>query len=206
MGKPAATDRLCLPSLSHSFTLDLVILCAVERDAQRLMTVLPKRLAKYGLTLHPTKTRVIRFTRPPYTPQGQRAKAAGRSGTFDLLGLTHYWGRSRQGNWVVKRTTAVKRLSRALQRFNAWCRHHRQAPVAWQHQQLVQKLRGHYAYYGITGNEHRLRRVRWEVIRLWRKWLNRRSQRRRMRWERFVRLLEHYPLPRVKIVHTTVGT
>ena len=100
----------------------------------------------------------------------------------------------------------MKRLSRALHRFNAWCRHHRHAPVAWPHQQLVQKLRGHYAYYGITGNEHRLRRVRWEVIRLWRKWLNRRSQRRRMHWERFVRLLEHYPLPRVKIVHTTVGT
>ena len=83
--------------------------------------------------------------------------------------------------------------------------HHRHAPVAWQHQQLVQKLRGHYAYYGITGNEHRLRRVRWEVIRLWRKWLHRRSQRHRMRWERVVRLLERYPLPRVRIVHTTVG-
>jgi RNA-directed DNA polymerase len=204
-------EQVAMPRLDGEATLyrfadDLVILCARERDAQRLMTVLPKRLAKYGLTLHPTKTRVIRFTRPPYTPQGQRAQASSRSGTFDLLGFTHYWGRSRQGNWVVKRKTTVKRLSRALHRFNAWCRHHRHAPVAWQHQQLVQKLRGHYAYYGITGNEHRLRRVRWEVIRLWRKWLNRRSQRRRMRWERFVRLLEHYPLPRVRIVHTTVGT
>jgi hypothetical protein len=97
------------------------------------MTVLPKRLAKYGLTLHPTKTRVSRFTRPPHTPQGQRAKAPAWPGTFALLGFTHYWGRSRRGNWVVKRKTAVKRLSRALQRFNAWCRHHRHAPVAWQH-------------------------------------------------------------------------
>jgi RNA-directed DNA polymerase len=139
----------------YRFADDVVIVCAAERDAQRLMTVLPKRLAKYGLTLHPTKTRVIRFTRPPYTPQGQRAKAAGRSGTFALLGFPHYWGRSRQGNWVVKRQTAVKRLSRALHRFNVWCHHHRHAPVAWQHQQLVPKLRGHYAYYGITGNEHR---------------------------------------------------
>jgi RNA-directed DNA polymerase len=190
----------------YRFADDVVIVCAAERDAQRLMTVLPKRLAKYGLTLHPTKTRVIRFTRPPYAPQGPRAKSPTWPGTFDLLGFTHYWGRSRRGNWVVKRKTAVKRLSRALHRFNAWCRSHRHAPVAWQHQQLVQKLRGHYAYYGITGNEHRLRRVRWEVIRLWRKWLNRRSQRRRMHWERFARLLEQYPLPRVKIVHTTVGT
>jgi RNA-directed DNA polymerase len=190
----------------YRFADDVVILCAAERDAQRLMTVLPKRLATYGLTLHPTKTRLIRFTRPPYAPQGSRAKSPTGPGTFDLLGFTHYWGRSRRGNWVVKRKTAVKRLSRALHRFNAWCRSHRHAPVAWQHQQLVQKLRGHYAYYGITGNEHRLRRVRWEVIRLWRKWLNRRSQRRRMHWERFARLLEQYPLPRVKIVHTTVGT
>jgi hypothetical protein len=100
----------------------------------------------------------------------------------------------------------VKRLSRALQRFNAWCRSHRHAPVAWQHQQLVQKLRGHYAYYGITGNEQRLRRVQWEVIRLWRKWLNRRSQRRCMRWERFAHLLEQYPLPRAKSMRPAVGT
>ena len=93
-----------------------------------------------------------------------------------------------------------------LRRFNAWCRQHRHAKVAWQHQQLVQKLRGHYAYYGITGNEQRLRRVRWEVIRLWRKWLNRRSQGRHMRWERFTRLLEQHPFPRVTIAHTSVGT
>jgi group II intron reverse transcriptase/maturase len=190
----------------YRFADDLVILCAVERDAQRLMTVLPKRFAKYGLTLHPTKTRVIRFTRPPYAPQGPRVKVPSWPGTFELLGFTHYWGRSRQGNWVVKRKTTGKRLSRALRRFNAWCRSHRHAPVAWQHQQLVQKLRGHYAYYGITGNEQRLRRVQWEVIRLWRKWLNRRSQRRSMRWERFARLLEQYPLPRAKIMRPAVGT
>jgi len=170
------------------------------------MTVLPKRFAKYGLTLHPTKTRVIRFTRPPFIPQGPRAKVPSWPETFELLGFPHYWGRSRQGNWGVKRKTAGKRLSRALQRFNAWCRSQRHAPVAWQHQQLVQKLRGHYAYYAITGNEQRLRRVQWEVIRLWRKWLNRRSQRRSMRWERIARLLEQYPLPRAKIMRPAVGT
>jgi group II intron reverse transcriptase/maturase len=127
----------------YRFADDPVSLCARERDAQRLMTVLPKRLAQYGLTRHPTKTRVIRFTRPPYTPQRQRAQASGRSGTFGLLGFPHDGGRSRQGHGGVTRKTAMKRLSRALQRFNAWCRHHRPAPVAWQHQQLVQKLRGH---------------------------------------------------------------
>ena len=190
----------------YRFADDIVILCATAPDAQRLLAALPKRLAKYGLTLHPSKTRLIRFTRPPYAAQEPRAKVPTWPGTFDLLGFTHYWGRSRRGIWVVKRKTAGKRLSRALQRINAWCRSHRHAPVAWQHQQLVQKLRGHYAYYGITGNEQRLRRMQREAIRLWRKWLNRRSQRRSMRWERFARLLEHYPLPRAKIVHRAVGT
>jgi RNA-directed DNA polymerase len=198
--------RLAGEATLYRFADDVVIFCAVERDAQRLMTVLPKRLAKFGLTLHPGKTQGICFTRPPYTAQGRRRETPTWPGTFDLLGFTHYWGRSRRGNWVVKRKTAVKRLSRALRRFNAWCRQHRHAKVAWQQQQLVQKLRGHYAYYGITGNEQRLRRVRWEVIRLWRKWLNRRSQGRHMRWERFTRLLEQYPFPRVTIAHTSVGT
>jgi hypothetical protein len=97
------------------------------------MTVLPTRLAKYGLTLPPTKTRVMRLTRPPSAPQGARAQSPTWPGTFALLGFTHYWGRSRRGHWVVKRKTAVQRLSRALQRFNAWGRAHRHAPVAWQH-------------------------------------------------------------------------
>src|SRR4029450_5935471 len=106
------------------------MVCALERDAQRLLTVLPQRLGKYGLTLHPTKTQVTRFTRPPSPPHSRRHTQPTPPGTFDLLGFTHYWGRSRQGNWVVKRQTTVKRLSRALHRFNAWCRHHRYAPAA----------------------------------------------------------------------------
>src|SRR5262249_30998937 len=130
------------PRLDGEATLDrcaddVVSVCAAAREAQRLMTVLPKRLATYGLTLPPTKTRVMRFTRPPYAPQGARAKSRTRPGTLALLGFPHYWGRSRRGNWVVKRKTAGKRLSRALQRCNAWCRSHRQAPGAWQQQQLV---------------------------------------------------------------------
>jgi len=139
--KPRLTGEATL----YRFADDVVIFCAVERDAQRLMTVLPKRLAKFGLTLHPGKTQVIRFTRPPYTAQGRRRATPTWPGTFDLLGCTHYWGRSRRGNWVVKRKIAVKRLSRALRRFTVWCRQHYHAQVAWQPQKLVQKLRGHYA-------------------------------------------------------------
>ena len=182
----------------------LVMVCARERDAQRLLTVLPKRLGKYGLTLHPTKTQMTRFTRPLSHAHSRRRTQRTSPGTFDLLGFTHYWGRSRQGNWVVKRQTATTRLTRALMRIKVWCRAHRHAPLPWQHQQLVRKLRGHYAYYGITGNLDALRLFRLEVIRLWRKWLGRRSHRGHLRWERFARLLVRYPLPQATIVHTTL--
>lgn len=165
------------------------------------MAVLPKRFEKYGLTLHPDKTRVIRFQRPPRHPTGASRADASTPGTFDLLGFTHYWGRSRKGNWVVKRKTASKRLSRALKRINLWCREHRHAKLGWQHQKLVLKLRGHYGYYGISGNFRGLNQFREGVVSRWRKWLSRRSQRSRIEWERFARLLKHYPLPKAKIVH-----
>jgi RNA-directed DNA polymerase len=200
--KPRLSGEACL----YRFADDVAIVCAAEQDARRLMAVLPKRLGKYGLTLHPDKTRVIRFTRPPYRAAGRRRHAQGWPGSFDLLGFTHYWGRSRQGNWVVKRKTATGRLSRALKRINIWCRRHCHAKVAWQHQQLVNKLRGHYAYYGVIGNERGLKSFHRGVARRWRKWLNRRSQRRAMRWERFNRLLERYSLPDTRIARATSGT
>src|SRR5688572_6032452 len=112
------------------------------------MAVLPKRFEKYGLTLHPDQTRRIRFTRPPLGFTGRRQDGQSVPGSFDLLGFTHYWGRSRKGSWVVKRKTASTRLSRALKRINTWCRKHRHAKIGWQHQQLVLKLRGHDGYYG----------------------------------------------------------
>lgn len=129
---------------------DIVMVCALERDAQRLPTGLPQRWGKYGLPLHPTKTQVTRFTPPSYLAPRRRGTEPTPSGAFDLLGFTHDWGRSRQGNWVVKRQTATTRLARALTRIRTWCRDYRHAPVPWQPQQLVRKLRGHldhYVYY-----------------------------------------------------------
>jgi RNA-directed DNA polymerase len=198
--------RLVGEAALYRYADDIVMVCALERDAQRLLTVLPQRLGKYGLTLHPTKTQVTRFTRPPYHAHSRRHTQPTPPGTFDLLGFTHYWGRSRQGNWVVKRQTVTTRLTRALTRISAWCRDHRHAPVPWQHHQLVRKLQGHYAYYGIPGNLDALRLFRLQVIRRWRKWLGRRSHRARWRWERFTRFLIRYPLPQAKIVHATPAT
>jgi group II intron reverse transcriptase/maturase len=187
------------------FADDALILCARERDAQRIMAVLPKRFEKYGLTLHPEKTCVIRFTRPPRggTPR-RRRESPTWPGSVDLLGFTLYWGKSRQGNWGVKRKTASDRLSRALKRINTWCRENRHAQVGWQHQKLAQKLRGHYGYYGVTTNSRCLAQCRYGVIRIWRKWLSRRSQRSSIRWDRFHDFLKRYPLSQVKIVHSAL--
>lgn len=172
---------------------DLVMAFALESDARRVLDALGKRLNRFGLRLHPEKTRLVRFTRPPYvgTPSRER-----KPETFDFLGFTHFWERSRRQNWVVKQKTASNRLSRALQRINEWCRKWRHMPVRWQGEQLASKLRGHYGYYGVIGNLAALGGFHSGVQRLWHKWLNRRSQRRGMTWERFARLRLRDALPR----------
>lgn len=173
---------------------DAVIVFQREADARRVLEVLPKRFAKYGLTLHPDKTRLINFRRPPFRDDSRRGP-----GTFDVLGFTHYWGRSRHGNWVVKRKTAASRFRRALSAISEWCRRRRHRPVGEQWSLLRAKLRGHYAYYGITGNYRSLERFLYQVRRTWRFWLNRRSHRARVWWDKFARLEQRYPLPQPTI-------
>lgn len=181
---------------------DDVVLCfEQEDDARRVLAVLPKRLARFGLTLHPEKTHLVPFCRPSKGDRDKREKPP-RPGTFDMLGFTHYWGRSRKGRWVVKRQTSRKRFSRALKSIARWCRRSRHLPVKVQHQQLVRKLRGHFAYFGITGNAQALASFRHQVMRRWCKWLNRRSQRAGMTWEKFKRLLKRYPLPPAVAIHS----
>lgn len=199
-------DREVKPRLSGKAHLiryadDAVFLFANEQDARRVMAVLPKRFEKYGLTLHPEKTRLIEFRRPDRRPPSLESGSAGRPGTFDFLGFTHFWGESRAGKWIVKRKTAKDRFRRALQRVAAWCREHRHDAVRTQWQTLSRKLRGHFEYYGITGNSRRLQCFRFEVTRSWRKWLDRRSQRACMSWARMRKLLERYPLPPPRITH-----
>lgn len=183
---------------------DFVILFTHGDDARRVMGVLPKRFGKYGLSLHPDKTRLVPFRRPPPKADGGKDDRRNRPETFDFLGFTHYWGRTRRGGWAVKRKTAAQRLSRAVRSIAQWCRKFRHLPMAVQRVKLSEKVRGHYAYYGITGNMRALRNFLWEVHRVWRKWLNRRNSRRAMIWERFYRLLKRYSLPLPKIVHSYV--
>jgi RNA-directed DNA polymerase len=128
---------------------DAVLGFSSEEDARRVLEVLPKRFAKYGLTLHPEKTRLVRFA-------PKRHDDDDDPGTFDFLGFTHYWGKSRKGRPTIKRKTASKRLRRSLTRLSQWCRAHRHDRLTTQHRTLARKVRGHYGYYGITGNSRML--------------------------------------------------
>lgn len=178
------------------FADDVVMGFALQEDAERVLRVLPKRLGKYGLTIHPEKTRLVTFGRPS-------GASGSKPGTFDFLGFTHYWGKSRRGKWVIKRKTAHQRFRRGLKQIAQWCRRNRHRSVAEQHRELCQKLRGHYAYYGITGNRPWLQEFRREAVRSWQKWLHRRSRSSTdMPWGRFTRLLERYRLPPARVVHS----
>ena len=106
----------------------------------------------------------------------------------------------RNGKWIVKQHTAKGRFGRALKRISEWCRLHRHAPIREQWKGLEQKLRGHFGYFGITGNFEALARFAYEATKAWHKWLSRRSQ-RGMPWARMNRLLKRYPLPSPKILH-----
>jgi group II intron reverse transcriptase/maturase len=181
---------------------DFVIGFARAEDARRVLDVLPKRFGKYGLTLHPDKTRLVPFQRPPHKDAPTPATDRVRPGSFDFPGFTHFWGRSRRGFWVVKRKTAQGRLSRALKTMAQWCRRHRHQPIPEQHPTLSQKLRGHFAYYGITGNSWALSRFREAVAHVWKKWLARRRRRGFLSWAVFARLLRRYPLPPALAVHS----
>jgi len=181
---------------------DFVMGFSCEEDARRVLAVLPKRFEKYGLTIHPEKTRLVPFERPPHRAEREPAQGRTPAESFDLLGFTHYWGRSRNGYWVVKRKTSKSRFRRGLTALAQWCRKNLHQAVADQHHTLSQKLRGHFAYYGITGNASALNRFRRSAIGLWRKWLSRRHRAGPISWERMYRLLERYPLPPAVVVHS----
>lgn len=183
---------------------DAVFLFALEEDAQRVMNVLPKRFGKYGLSLHPDKTRMLPFRRPKILPGPRHDDEGPPPGplTFDFLGFTIHWGMTLRGKWVVKERTAKDRLRRSLNRIREWCQLHRHDPLDRQQKALNQKLRGHYGYFGRRGNRGRLwvllhlaRRTWWEALR-------RRSQ-RGLSWEMMGKLLQRYPLVKPNLMTHT---
>ena len=181
-----------LPGPTH------LILCFQNReDAEKVFNVLRTRFEKYGLALHPEKTRLMEFGRKALS---QWEKPGGpKPATFDFLGFTHICKRSRKGNFTIHVRTMRKRLRRSLRAMTAWCREHRHDPVDEQQQALNRKLRGHYQYYGRPTNFRSLLEFHERVKRIWQKWLNRRSRGHLLNWPAFEQLLRRHPLLRPRL-------
>ena len=189
--KPRLRGRALLVRYADDFAI------AFEEpgDAERVMDVLPRRMERFGLTLHPEKTRIVPFRRPP------RSQKRGKGPrTFDFLGFTLYWRRTRGGRWQLAFKTRRARLERAIQRVHDFCRRHRHRSVPEQHKGLTRRLRGHYNYFGVNGNIRSLRILAYTAERAWFQWLRRRSQRSRLTRTRYRDLLEDYPILRPRIV------
>jgi RNA-directed DNA polymerase len=190
--KPRLKGRAFLVRYADDFVMGF----ACADDARRVLDVLPKRFGKYGLTIHPDKTRLVPFVRPPSRPPSPAAPTVPVPGSFEFLGFTHFWSRSKKGNWVVKRTTAGSRFRRAIRKIADWCRLNRHRPIGEQYQTLWQKLRGHFQYYGgLLGNGRALWCFRERVEETWRKWLSRRSGAGWVSWARLHAWLQRCPLP-----------
>ena len=173
---------------------DFVIGFEQEEDARRVLAVLHQRMARYGLTLHPDKTRLLDFRRPPK----DQTKGKG-PGSFDFLGFSIMWRRSLRGTWSVAFQTRRARLGRAIQLVYDWCRSHRHQPLKEQHAGLVRRIDGHMNYFGVSGNTRSLHRLIFHARRAWRKWLSRRSERGWVTWERFIAIERRFPLPRPSV-------
>lgn len=187
--KPGLTEHARLIRYADDFVVGF----RSKEDAERVLALLHERMAEFGLTLHPEKTRLIPFRRPR---RGDR-RVAGR--TFDFLGFTLLWQKTRSGGWRSGMKTRKARIQRFLRNVSEWCRRHRHLPRRDQYATLCRRLRGHYNYYGVNGNVRALDQVRHQVERIWHKWLRRRSQRSRLPWERFKRYLAVFPLLRPRI-------
>lgn len=186
--------RLRGAALLIRYVDDFVITFELGEDAERVAEVLPKRMGRYGLELHPDKTRLIPFRRPP-----RRQKGGKGPGSFDFLGFTLFWRRTRKGRWEMACKTRHARLARSIQRVHDWCRRHRHWAVKDQHAALSRRIKGHFNYFGVNGNWRSMAVLVYMAKRSWFKWLNRRSQRSRLTWERFQDLYKDFPLPTPRI-------
>jgi len=177
------------------FADDFVMGYSLKSDAERVFGVLPKRFERYGLKIHPEKSRLVQFSRP-YWKQGKGP------GNFAFLGFTHYWAKTLSGGWTIKRKTLGKRLSRFLRGIGDWCKENLHKDIDEQHRILSAKLRGHYQYYGVRGNFKMLEMAYEHSRAKWKKWLSRRNSKNRMSWEKFaVKVEPAYALPLPHIVH-----
>jgi RNA-directed DNA polymerase len=188
--RPRLRGKTCLTRYAD----DLVIGFERPEEAEMVMGMLRQRMAEYGLRMHPEKTRLVPFSRPPSRPEGGKGP-----GTFDFLGFTLLWQRTRQGYWAQNFKTRKARLQRAKQAINDFCRRHRHEPVKEQHASLCRRISGHFNYFGVNGNVDSLKRLGRVAERSWYTWLRRRSHRTRLNWQRFGDILRAFPLPKPRV-------
>lgn len=174
---------------------DAVICCQYQRDAERIKEALSKRLTKFDLSLNEKKTRLVQFSRVKAN-QGVKREA------FDFLGFTFYWGKSRKGFFIPKVKTNGSRLCKKLKGINAWAREVRsKAPLKEIWGTFCQKLEGHIQYYGVSFNDKKVSSFRAKAIKIMFKWLNRRSQRKSFKREKFESFMLKFPPPKARVCH-----
>ncbi len=177
---------------------DFVVGFADEQDARRFLAELRERFAKFGLELHPDKTRLIEFGR--FAAERRRKRGEGKPETFGFLGFTHVCVTNRKGRFWIKRVTIAKRVRAKLAEVKLELKRRWHLPIREQGQWLAAVLRGHYAYYAVPGNSSAVAGFRFQVIGLWRKRLRRRSQRSRLNWTRMKTIANRW-LPRPSVMH-----
>lgn len=179
------------------FADDFVVVCQRREDAEALLEQVKARFDSYGLTIHPDKTRIVDFRHPWESNDPPQS--------FDFLGFTHYWEKTRRGGYGVGRKTKGSKYHAALGRIGAWCKQHRHEPIEQQHHDLSRQVLGHYAYYGISGNCRALGCFWHEVKQLWHYWLQRRSRAAKEGARLWKLLEERFRLPTARIVHKSIN-
>ena len=179
------------------FADDFIATFQYKEDAERFLEEVAARFATVGLELEPDKTRLVEFGK--FAEEARKKRGEGKPETFDFLGFTHYCSKSRQGWFRVKRRTAKKKYRTKLTEMNQWLKRNRHLRLKDLTDELNQKLRGHYQYYGVTDNFDSINKFWFETQRMLFKWLNRRSQRRSYTWDGFNEMIKFFPLARPRI-------
>lgn len=179
---------------------DFICMVEKEEDAQAILNALQERLTQHGLELHPDKTRLLRFGRK----ESEKARRQNRkASTFDFLGFTHYCGKSRRGYFKLGIKTSKNKYRKCCREMNLWLKGVRNVQKAKEWWPVVKsKLRGHYQYYGVSGNYQAIKRYYLQTQRMMFKWMNRRSQRKSFSTKTFFEYLKRYTLPKPRIVHS----
>jgi RNA-directed DNA polymerase len=185
------------------FADDFIVGFEHEQDARRFLAELGERFARFGLELHPDKTRLIEFGR--FAAQNRATRGEGKPETFNFLGFTHVCGKTRNGRFWLRRITISNRMRAKLSEVKAQLKRRRHQPIPVQGRWLASVVRGHLAYYAVPGNTEAVRAFRKQVTRHWFTALRRRSQRRRINWARMDRIVDRW-LPRARVMHPFPAT